>query len=206
MFTKTRFEAASAAERKRLPVPATSRRHRPGVLVHVPARDVHPTRVGQPQESTGTRGSRCLCTPGTLSAMCMMAGWKVATAGFVVLCPSRWRFGFGAYLFYVASTISFGCPVRQRRRVGLRIVGFEVVKLPGFEPCDALGHRQHRLPPHSPPQTPEFHSTGCRKPKEPLRELRDLLSCDLTWKEVRRCLALKVWDDERGRMVSLAEV
>ena len=42
--------------------------------------------------------------------------------------------------------------------------------------------------------------------KAAIAELQNPLSSDLTWKEVRRCLALKVWDDDCGRMIALSEV
>ena len=110
--------------------------------------------------------------------------------------------GFGAYLF-----TQHNFPAVQYVSDGEWAYEFSALKSSSFLDLnpDALGHRQHRLPPHSPPQRPNSiqpvagsQSSHCG--------IAEPLSSDFDLEGSAEVPALKVWDDERGRMVSLDEV
>ena len=201
VFTKTRFEAASEAERKSY----LFQRHPAVIALGYWFTFLHGMCIQPGLASPKKHWDSWLAVllhAVYLSAMCAFAGWEVAL--LAVVLPNTLAFGFGAYLFYVQHNfpsvqyVSDGewayesSALKSSSFLDLNPVMHWVTANIGYH---HIHHLNARIPFYRLPEA-----------KAAIAELQNPLSSDLTWKEVRRCLALKVWDDERGRLVPLAEV
>jgi omega-6 fatty acid desaturase (delta-12 desaturase) len=201
VFTKERYEGASKAERRSY----LFQRHPAVIALGYWFTFLHGMCIQPGLVSPKRHWDSWLAVflhVGYLSAMFLLAGWQVALLAIVL--PNTLAFGFGAYLFYVQHNF----PSVQYLSDGEWAYESSALKSSSFLDLSPVMHwitaniGYHHIH-HLNARIPFYRLPDA---KADIPELQHPLSSDLSWREVRRCLALKVWDDQRGRMVALAEI
>ena len=200
VFTKTRFESASRAEQRRY----LFDRHPVVIALGYWFTFLHGMCIQPGLANPKKHWDSCLAVfvhVTYIACMLLMAGWEVTMLAIVL--PNTAAFGFGAYLFYVQHNF----PSVQFVSDGDWAYESSALKSSSFLDLSPwmhwvtanigyhhVHHLNARIPFYRLPEA-----------KTAIPELQNPPSTNLKWREMRRCMALKVWDEQRGLMIPLAD-
>lgn len=200
VFTKKKFERASMSERKSY----LFARHPIVIAMGYWFTFLHGMCIQPGLASPMKHWDSCLAVgvhAMYLAGMLMVAGWEVTMLAIVL--PNTAAFGFGAYLFYVQhnfpSAVYASDGEWAYESSALQSSSFlDLSPFMHWVTANIGYHHIHHLNARIPfYRLPEAQAA--------IPELQQPMRTNLKLKEVRRCFALKLWDEQEGRMISIAE-